>query len=184
MALHQQLAGVIESGSRCVVISLDIAAAFDNVNHTLIMNQLIKKNVDRNLINIIDSFLSNRKIQFKKNGLEATRATECGTPQGAVCSPILFCLAFDDLLSSDRLSSISKTAFADDLNLTFFEDQFDQINPALQFIYEWGAGCGLHFNPDKTKAMLVSRRANAAGHPDERRRHSLQRFNSFSRPPL
>ena len=165
MALKQRLSGVLENGSSCVVVSLDIAAAFDNVNHNLILNQLNKKNVPRNLIDIISSFLSNRTIKFKKNGLEATRATECGTPQGAVCSPILFSLAFDDLLSSERLLSISKTAFADDLNLTFYKHQFEIINQTLQSIWDWGAACGLRFNPSKTKAMLVSRKANEIGPP-------------------
>ena len=165
LSIKNRLADNIDRKSSCILISLDITAAFDRAHHTAIINRLVKCNVPINLIQIISSFLRNRQIIFTNGGVSVTRVAELGTPQGSVCSPSLFSALLDDLLTLEELLPFFKAAYADDLGLIFEEHQFPLIDSALQAINDWGSSCGLQFNSAKTKAMMVTRRRKRVNRP-------------------
>jgi group II intron reverse transcriptase/maturase len=66
------------------VIEGDIKAAFDSIHHQILMKLLAKRIADSRFLKLVERFLKSGIMEghlFKR--------TEMGTPQGAVCSPIL-----------------------------------------------------------------------------------------------
>ncbi len=107
------------------VLSLDIAGAFDTVNHTRLLDNLRIKGLPRCLIQIIGSFLHQRSTTLVVDGEEiGPKQLYAGVPQGSPWSPILFLFYNGPLL--DTLGStnlpISPLGFADDINLLSFGD--------------------------------------------------------------
>ena len=66
------------------VIEGDIRAAFDSIHQTTLHNLLAQRIADQRLLDIIDRFLKAGMMQG-----ELFLRTEIGTPQGAICSPVL-----------------------------------------------------------------------------------------------
>jgi RNA-directed DNA polymerase len=66
------------------VIEGDIKAAFDSIHHQILMKLLAQRIADKRLLNLIERFL---KAGIMEGHL--FKRTELGTPQGAICSPIL-----------------------------------------------------------------------------------------------
>ncbi len=66
------------------VIEGDIKGAFDSIHHQILMKLLAKRIADKRFLNLIERFL---KAGIMEGRL--FKRTELGTPQGAICSPIL-----------------------------------------------------------------------------------------------
>ena len=66
------------------VIEGDIRAAFDSIHQTTLHNLLAQRLADQRLLDVIDRFLKAGIMQG-----ELCIRTENGTPQGAMCSPVL-----------------------------------------------------------------------------------------------
>ncbi len=66
------------------VIEGDIKAAFDSIHHQILMKLLAQRIADKRFLNLIERFL---KAGIMEGHL--FKRTETGTPQGAICSPIL-----------------------------------------------------------------------------------------------
>ena len=66
------------------VIEGDIQGAFDNVNHEILLKLLAERVADHRILDLVARFL---KAGVMENGL--FQRTELGTPQGAICSPLL-----------------------------------------------------------------------------------------------
>ena len=134
------------------VLSLDIAGAFDTVNHTRLLDNLRIKGLPRWLIQIVGSFLHQRSTTLVVDGEEVgPRELYAGVPQGSPLSPILFLFYNGPLL--ERLAStdlpISPLGFADDINLLAFGNNTASNCRALEQAHEiclqWADNHGMKF---------------------------------------
>ncbi len=134
------------------VLSLDIAGAFDTVNHTRLLDNLRIKGLPRWLIQIIGSFLHQRSTTLVVDGEEVgPRELYAGIPQGSPLSPILFLFYNGPLL--ERLAStnlpISPLGFADDINLLAFGNNTASNCRALEQAHgiclQWAENHGMKF---------------------------------------
>jgi RNA-directed DNA polymerase len=66
------------------VIEGDIRAAFDSIHQGTLVNLLARRVADHRLLGLIDSFLKAGLMQGK-----LFHRTDIGTPQGAICSPLM-----------------------------------------------------------------------------------------------
>lgn len=73
-----------ERSKYCWVIEGDIRAAFDSIHQTTLLTLLAQRVADRRLLALSDSVLKAGLMQ----GTLCSR-TDIGTPQGAICSPLL-----------------------------------------------------------------------------------------------
>lgn len=147
------------------VLSLDIAGAFDTVNHIRLLENLRAKGLPRQLIQMIRSFLDQRKTTLMVDGMEiGPRDLHAGVPQGSPLSPILFLFYNGTLL--DRLENttlpISPLGFADDTNLLAFGDttssNCNSLEEAHRLCEEWAESHGMTFALQKYTLTHFTRR--------------------------
>ena len=96
-------------------IYLDFAKAFDSVPHQRLVNKVKSYGITGNLLEWIESFLSNRFQTVKVNGSTSYPSpVHSGVPQGSVLGPLLFILYINDLPECIESDSY---LFADDTKI-------------------------------------------------------------------
>ena len=145
-----------------LLISLDISGAFDNIWHPFILYQLRNKKCPKNIFNAIKSFLDGRKVIFRYGDNVCEKFLTKGCSQGSAIGPGLWKIIYDSLLNLKLPKFVEVIGFADDSLVLVRGDSIEQIekyaNESLKLIYNWGLNIKLSFNPNKTLAMLITRK--------------------------
>ena len=98
---------------------LDLSAAFDTVDHQLLLNKLEKSAVGGKALGWMRHYLNGRLQSVLVNGTSSTaRPLQRGVPQGSVLGPILFTVCVRDLASVIHChGEIQHRMCADDLQI-------------------------------------------------------------------
>ena len=108
----------IEHGAQIDTVYTDIKAAFDRVDHSLLLAKLKRVGAADNFVRWMRSFLSNRLLSVKLGNTESQPfQSTSGVPQGSNLGPLLFSLFFNDVCLA--LPSGCKIVYADDLKIYF-----------------------------------------------------------------
>ena len=106
----------IDDGNITVGVFIDLAKAFDTVDHAILLNKLNFYGIRGTALNWFRSYLTNRNQYVYLNGAESSCALiRCGVPQGSILGPILFLIYINDLNSFSK--TLNTIVFADDTNL-------------------------------------------------------------------
>ena len=150
-----------EEGNESALLMCDLSAAFDTVNHQLLLDKLKLYGMSENCINWFKSYLSGRKqfvgISASKSKLKSIKI---GVFQGSCGGPLLFILFLNDLLSlEDGDTRIS--IYADDNNYLCKLGKDKLLNQLkmkmkLAQIEEYMNSNGLKFNVEKTQLMTMN----------------------------
>ena len=93
-------------------VALDISKAFDKVWHVGLLRKLAAYGIKGPLLEIISSFLKNRRIKVVLDGQSSSsHLINAGVPQGSVLAPTLFLIFINDL-PDDIISKLA--IYADD----------------------------------------------------------------------
>jgi hypothetical protein len=95
-------------------IFLDIEGAFDNLLLEGVLESL-KKGYPAKLLSWFKNFLLTRKVKVEYQGTTTSRALVKSTPQGGVLSPVLWNLAFDEVLELFDSGPIKVCGYANEL---------------------------------------------------------------------
>ena len=141
----------------CAVF-LDLAKAFDTVDHQLLLGKLKRHGIRGCALSLIKSYLSNRKHLVKINGVESSFLTlNIGVPQGSVLGPLLFLIFINDL---PYYTNLKVKLFADDTMLTMESDTYTDlqtnVNLEINKVHRWLCANKLTLNITKSKYMIVT----------------------------
>jgi ribonuclease HI len=151
-----------DCGEMAMLLSFDIASAFDTAWHPVILNNLKRNNCPYNVFMLIQSYLSDRVSFLKIGDHTVNRTLEIGCPQGSILSPLLWLLNFNSIFNIPLLGNFCRTAFADDLTIIFRSKCLDELtshaNGTINRIFKWGSNHKLSFNPQKLNCCIFSKR--------------------------
>ena len=141
-------------------IFLDLAKAFDSVDHKILLEKLEKYGIRGTPLKFMESYLSNRWQYVKLNGRSSELALiDIGIPQGSILGPLLFLLYINDLPNA---SNFFVKLFADDTFLSLSSHNFNELkrktNSEIKKIYNWLIANKLTLNVKKSKFMIISKR--------------------------
>jgi len=154
----KKLNNLIEKSKISYVVDADIKGFFNNVSHEWLMKFVEHKIADTNIIRLIKRFL---KAGIMENG--TWEASESGTPQGSIISPVLgnlylhyvLDLWFDKVVKKNSRGQASIVRYADDTVFCFqYKDDAEKFYASFK---ERLAKFGLEVAENKTKIIEFGR---------------------------
>ena len=156
-------------GSVTALTLLELSAAFDTIDHTILLDRLnVHYGISELALGWFKSYLSGRTHSVKVgNTLSHPAALQYGVPQGSVLGPILFSLYTDPISSIIHShSSINHHFYADDTQLyitltpTNFSHSIQKLKNCLSDIQNFMSANKLKLNPEKTEFFLIGSKNN------------------------
>ena len=129
------------------MVDADIKGYFDTIPHSKLMAKVATKISDGRILELIESYLKVGVMEQCK-GWEAT---EQGTPQGGVISPLLANIYLDELDWLVTKSGMQMVRYADDFVVLCSTQT--QAQRALELIRQWMHQAQLQLHPQKTKIV-------------------------------
>ncbi|KAF5556844.1 hypothetical protein FMEXI_897 [Fusarium mexicanum] len=170
-------------GKVVTIMGLDISGAYDNVWRQALIQTLADKGFPRWIVNMIQSFLSDRTASFRLPGIISDQFDlNTGVPQGSPLSPILFLFFAAPLLQRAKTFSehpvelngkrskvnLSAFAFVDDIYLMAISDSYEANCKGLEMLHEsvmtTADELDLRFGAGKYKIMHFKKRQSKKGH--------------------
>ena len=152
---------------------LDLSAAFDTVNHAILLNRLKSSfGISGSALEWLASYLSNRSHRVSFEGtLSESHQLSCGVPQGSCLGPLLFTVYASKLFDVIKGHLPHVHAYADDtqLYLSFKADSASSQNNAvasmercIKDIRSWMVMDRLKLNDKKTEFILIGTKQQLA----------------------
>ena len=143
---------------------LDMSAAFDCVDHVILLQRLRLRLTD-DVINWICSFLIGRSQQVVYNGItSSTQPVFFGVPQGSVLGPILYVLYTAELEGIVERHGMKLHQYADDCQIYVSVSVADasvaasRLSACIVDVNRWMSASRLRLNPAKTQIMWLGSR--------------------------
>ena len=149
----------IDNRRQTDIFILNFEKAFDTMPHELLKSKLHAYSVRKNIMQWIDSFLSDRQQSVVVNGSQSGyEPVASGVPQGTVLGPILFLVHINDI--SEKVSS-EIWLFADDCvcyrDIKSKED-CEKLQEDINILGDWADEWGMRFQSVKCNMMRLSKK--------------------------
>jgi hypothetical protein len=156
----------LDQGSDVFLILLDLSAAFDTINHVLLLNILHDRFLIRGTaLNWIESYLSDRSFKVNINGVNSNHfPLKVGVPQGSILGPLLFNCVMTKLADALAEFQVGHHIYADDTQIWFDFKPSDEakirkkVLLVFSMIEKFMSDHHLKLNPEKTVFLPISRK--------------------------
>ena len=150
-----------ERGQVSLLALLDLSAAFDTVDHSILLDRLQSAfGINGTVLNWMKSFVSDRCQSVRFDGGSSTETgVVCGVPQGSVLGPILFLLYCADIVNIAERCGVSVHSYADDTQLyvhckaTDCSVEARRLTTCIEQLNSWMISNRLKLNADKTQFL-------------------------------
>ena len=171
LAMSNDFLSSLDRKKQGMLILLDLSAAFDTVDHDILMRLLTKVGFRDNALKWIKSYLYDRLMYVKvKQNRSTFRFLRWGVPQGSVLGPILFSLYISELASILHRHNVKFKFYADDCQIYIEFDNIDnlkvKINELMLDVKRWMVKRWLKLNDDKTVYMYIGNKDDLKDLPD------------------
>lgn len=151
------------------VVLLDLSAAFDVINHDLLLEKLACYGLGSTVIAWFQSYLSDRSQRVFYNGsLSESNTVNLGVPQGSCLGPLLFSLYINDLplvLNKARMQM-----YADDTTIYTSAETVSNLSnmlkEELKSVTNWIKDNQLILNIPKTKMIIIGSKTSLREEPN------------------
>jgi hypothetical protein len=152
-----------------IVVLLDMSAAFDTVDHALLLSKLSNLGIVGDALKWLEMYLQGRYHSTRVYGRDSSPLQlTMGVPQGSVLGPLLFSIYIRDLGEIIQRTNVRYSTYADDVTLlksvkpTDFMAGIQKIEECLQIIEKWTIRNFLRLNMSKTEYILLGTGAQLA----------------------
>ena len=140
----------------------DLSAAFDTVDHTILIDRLCTAfGIRGSVLSWINSFISVRTQTVIFNGTQSTQSVlDCRVPQGSVLGPVLFLLYTADVTNIDQRHGVGAHSYADDIQLYYqskavsCSSSKSRWTTCIEEINQWMTSNCLKLNTDKKMQFI------------------------------
>jgi len=163
LSLHDHLVQSISHQKITGLCLLDLSAAFDTIDHTILVDRLSSWfGLGGSALAWISSYLSFRTFAVSvKNQVSSPFPVSYGVPQGSVLGPLLFILYTTPLSHIIQSNSMDHHLYADDTQLYIsfkpvcFQEATCALSATFRAISDWMSTNLLALNPSKTEFLLI-----------------------------
>jgi hypothetical protein len=151
----------VDSGDVAALALLDLSAAFDTVDHDILLRRLkTSYRINGTAIQWLRSYLTGRSQYVHRGSVKSSIVRlVCGVPQGSVLGPVLFVLYTADLIHLIERHSLHPHLYADDTQVYGYCSPADvsqlqsRVSSCVDDIASWKQSNRLKLNTDKTEVL-------------------------------
>ncbi|XP_032366676.1 LOW QUALITY PROTEIN: uncharacterized protein LOC116685831 [Etheostoma spectabile] len=160
LKVHNDIALSVDAGNPAVLVLLDLTAAFDTVDHAVLVSRLEHVGICGTALQWFRSYLANRSFSVAIGDHCSSKASlPCGVPQGSILGPILFSMYMLPLGSIIKKHNLSFHFYADDLQIYLpikpnENTALTKLLDCITDIKQWLSQNFLHLNDSKTECIL------------------------------
>ena len=161
--LTDKILEAMDKKQKAALVLLDLSKAFDSIDYTRLLHKLSNIGASPSSIKWFKSYLSGRR-QYVRIGSAHSKTLPImhGVPQGAILSPLLFCIYLNDLPMTLKFCNIESYVDDSKLFMSFTLPELDatveKLEQDLHSVAKWCCENHLLINPDKTKLLFLGTR--------------------------
>ena len=162
MRLIEKCREFLDKNGHAGALLMDLSKAFDCIDHDLLIAKLHAYGFSRSILELIYSYLNERKQRVKVNrSFSARKESTKGVPQGSVLRPLLFNTSINDIFF--LVSDTEVCNYAD--NTTIFECDSDlnnvqcKLEADASLLSKWFVDNHMKLNDAKCHFMLFGSRS-------------------------
>lgn len=167
LRVQNDILTAIDNGKSACLILLDLSAAFDTIDHDLLLSFMqFKLGITGTVIEWFKSYLSDRSQKVVLDTVSSPPSNLAyGVPQGSVLGPFLFCVYLLPLSQIIKKHGLHFHIYADDTQLYYFfnaksDTDFElaksKIEKCVCDIQNWMTSVRLKLNEDKTEFLVIT----------------------------
>ena len=165
--VHDFICRELDNQQAVFVITLDLSAAFDTVDHTLLLDVFQQRyGVSGSVLAWFESYLQHRRYHVRVH--DSTSDESCleqGVPQGSIIGPQCFNMYLQPVCDILQKYDVRYHIYADDIQIycsfnprvtQSINESLDKLHQCISDIQSWMLTNKLKLNRDKTEFMIAA----------------------------